>query len=165
MLQCVWHEREGGGKQDSVDCKTMWLVGEDPLGLGCDVDSVAGYIQLYCNVLENVDYCVDIVDSVDYCGYRCSACGREGRRRAASERFLHRPLHRPTLLFGTAPCHVTAFRHTLHYLVILCLTSRFSNKIEQVVANIHIEAKCEVMSHVTVWDALLRARYSARHRC
>ena len=70
MLQCVWQEREGGGEQDSVDCKTMWLVGEDPLGLGCDVDSVAGYIQSYCNVLENVDYCVDIVDivdSVDYC--------------------------------------------------------------------------------------------------
>ena len=43
------------------------LVGEDPLGLGCDVDSVAGYIQSYCNVLENVDYCVDIVDDVDYC--------------------------------------------------------------------------------------------------
>ena len=65
MLQCVWQEREGGGEQDSVDCKTMWLVGEDPLGLGCDVDSVAGYIQSYCNVLENVDYCGDIVDSVD----------------------------------------------------------------------------------------------------
>ena len=36
--------RKGVGEQDSVDCKTMWLVGEDPLGLGCDVDSVAGYI-------------------------------------------------------------------------------------------------------------------------
>ena len=33
-------------RQDSADCKTMWLVGEDPLGLGCDVDSVAGYIYL-----------------------------------------------------------------------------------------------------------------------
>ena len=45
----------GGGEQDSADCKTMWLVGEDPLGLGCDVDCLAGYIQSYCNVLENVD--------------------------------------------------------------------------------------------------------------
>ena len=41
------------------------------MGLGCDVDSLAGYIQLYCNVLENVDYCVDIVDSVDYCVDYC----------------------------------------------------------------------------------------------
>ena len=67
MLQCVWQGREGGGDQDSVDCKTICLLGEDSLGLGCDVDSVAGYIQSYCDVLENVDYCVDIVDSVDYC--------------------------------------------------------------------------------------------------
>ena len=76
----------GGGEQDSADCKTMWLVGEDPLGLGCDVDSVAGYIQSYCNVLENVDYCVDsvdyCVDTVDIAAVRVA--GKEGGEQRAS---------------------------------------------------------------------------------
>ena len=83
MLQCDWQEREGGGDQDSVDCKTICLVGEDSLGLGCDVDSVAGYIQSYCNVLENVDYCVDYcVDTVDIAAVRVA--GKEGGEQRAS---------------------------------------------------------------------------------
>ena len=84
----------------------MWLVGEDPLGLGCDVDSVAGYIQSYCNVLENVDYCVDsvdyCVDTVDIAAVRVA--GKEGGEQRASGFSIGLST---VLRYYLVPCRVT----------------------------------------------------------